>query len=442
MKKFLLLFCFLLLPMIATAGPSIREHLVEEPVFGHRAFILEAGQSKQPTVLLVHGLGDLASGTWEKLIPALASEYHVLAVDLPGFGRSEKANELYSPARYAAFLHWALERYASGPLIVVGHSLGGAVALRYAADYPQDISRLILVDVAGILHRKVVARDLLEPKLSERWPGLFAGPLKKIENWVGGVITRLPGPPLDLDQILVNEALRARFLAGDPARIAAIALIQEDFSRTLRQVQAPAALVWGAEDQVTPLRTGLLLESILPRARLQVIPGAGHVPMKDQPRLFSLAFQEALTSPLDQTEIPEVGDRTGVCRGQKGMTFSGAYRRLEITDCREVRLDDVAAEAVSITRSQVNIEQGQIRGRGLQVIDSSLSATGLRVEGDVALQVAGGQLDLAGVTLIGQEAAITATKPTTMLFSVSEVQSRKARRFLHGLYTMDADHPM
>lgn len=410
------------------------EHLVQEPVFGGRAFVLEAGAGNSPTLLLVHGLGDLASDTWRELIPDLAADYHVLAVDLPGFGRSEKRNALYSPAAYAAYLRWVVDRFAPGPLVLVGHSLGGAVALRYAADYPRNLQRLVLVDVAGILHRNVVTRNLLEPDLGQRWPQIPGGALERIDDWLGGLVVHLPELPLDLDQILASEMLRTRFLAGDPARIAAVALVQADFSRSLRQIATPAVILWGAEDPVTPLRTGLLLEALLPQARLQVIAGAGHVPMAEQPRLFRLALRQALTSAAAAAPPAAASERIGLCRGESGLTFSGSYRHLEITDCSDIRLTDVAATALSITRSRVSIEQGRIQGTGtaLRVTDSFLTATGLHVEGETALAVAGSRLDLAGVTLIGRQNAVQAETPATFIFSVSRLVSPRGQYYLHG----------
>lgn len=423
-------------PLAAWAAPpSVQEHFVDEPIFGGRAFLLEAGRGNSPTLLLVHGIGDQASATWGGLIEELATDYHVLAVDLPGFGRSEKRNLLYSPQEYATYLRWLADNFTSEPLVLVGHSLGGGVALRFAADYPRQVQRLVLIDVAGILHRQIITRDMLDPNLRGRLSNLPSGPLERFDDWVGGLITGLPGLPLDMGQILANEALRARVLAGDPGRIAALALVQDDFSRTLRTVQAPTFIIWGKEDQVTPLRTGLLLESLLPQASLQVIPGAGHVPMAQQPKRFREALGKALVeAPAPRVPPTEPADRIGICQSQQGLSFNGRYDRLEIADCRDIRLVDVHANSVTIRGSRVNIEQGVFRGKGtpLLIVDSVVVASGLRVEGDTALVVTASRLDLAGVELIGHEAAIQTDELSKIIFSVSQLTSRRGRKFIHG----------
>jgi pimeloyl-ACP methyl ester carboxylesterase len=354
-----------------------------------------------------------------------------VAFDLPGFGRSEKRNALYSPGQYAAFLQWVVDRCTTGPVTVVGHSLGGAIALHYAAGYPARLHRLVLADVAGILHRAVYTKELLGPKIPD-----LPGPVD-LKGLLGGVLGRLPAPPLDLDFLLGNETLRSGILGGDPAKIAALALVQEDFSPLLEQVTAPTAILWGDDDTVTPLRTGLLLEALLPRARLQVIPRAGHVPMLDQPHLFNRAVLDALDA--RESAPPPAPDgtseRIGLCRGETGKTFSGPFARIEITDCRDVRLTDITAAAVVIDRSRVVMEQGEIRGKGiaLSVTDSSVTATGLRIEGETALLASGSTLDLAGVTLTGTSAAVRTQRPSTLLFSVSRGQSPSTKGYLHGV---------
>lgn len=450
MKKGLLLLVFILLlspTAVLTAEapglPSVSDRSelrVTEPVFGGEVHILEAGKGKPVSVLLVHGLGDLAGGTWEMLIPELVRDFHVVAVDLPGFGRSEKRNVLYSPARYAAFLKWVVDRYAPGPLVVVGHSLGGAVALHFAASHPENLQRLILADVAGILHRAVYTKELLGPMLPD-----LPGPVD-LKALLGSIVGRLPSPPLDLDLLLSNEILRGRILGEDPAKIAALALVQADFSPLLGKVKTPTVILWGSDDTVTPLRTGILLEAVLPCARLQVIPQAGHVPMFDQPQLFNRAVQEAIAA-REVTPLPmrnDTEDRIGTCRSETGKNFSGPYQSIEIINCSDVRLTDITTGSLVIDRSKVVIEEGEIRSAGvaLKVTDSTVTATGLRVEGETAILTSGSSLDLAGVTLTCTLAAVRTVKPSTLLFSVSSAQSPSTRGFLHGIKRLSANEAM
>jgi pimeloyl-ACP methyl ester carboxylesterase len=146
---------------VPPVAPALTETVVTEPVFNGKARVFTAGPVAAPTVVLVHGLGDKAARDWDGLIAVLARDHHVVTFDLPGFGRSSKGNELYSPENYAAFLRYlVVEHIRTRPFSLVGHSMGGAIALRYAARYPQDVTALVLVDVPGILHRMAYSKHL------------------------------------------------------------------------------------------------------------------------------------------------------------------------------------------------------------------------------------------------------------------------------------------
>lgn len=106
-------------------SPWKQEQLLQEPIFNGHFFMREAGSEHQDILLLVHGLGDQASDIWEPFVAELAESFHVIAPDLPGFGRSSHANQLYSPDNYSQFVYWLMTRYPEKPVHLVGHSLGG-----------------------------------------------------------------------------------------------------------------------------------------------------------------------------------------------------------------------------------------------------------------------------------------------------------------------------
>lgn len=447
-----LLTCLLLiaLPAAAVAAPAEppatqpTEHLVLEPVFQGQAYILEAGRGNSPGVLLVHGLGDEASESWSDLIAQLARSCHVVAVDLPGFGKSEKQNKLYSPSAYAAFLKWVVDRYLPEPLVVIGHSLGGAVAIKYAATYPRGVENLIVADVAGILHRRAYTRELVEPGLRKRSPELPAF-LPEIDKVVGNILAEMPELPGGLDRVIENRFMRRTILGGSPAKIAALALIEEDFSRDLRRIEVPCLVLWGAEDTVAPLRTGLLLEAVLPNASLQLIAGAGHVPMRDRPELFNRAVADAIAGSSPRATAPaETRHMVGTCTDQDGMTFTGKFDRLEISGCRDVTLKNVTCGRVDIRRSGVVFEQGLLKSdeTALSVTDSSIKATGTRIEARRAIVASRSQLDLAGVELVAKSAAVTTSDRVPIIFSVSRVKSPHTDGYIHGAVYVTEENPL
>ena len=119
--------------------PGTEAHRIDEPVFGGQMAVYEAGRGNAREILLVHGIGNEAARDFRDHIAWLQKSFHVVAVDLPGFGQSDKANALYSPANYARVLKHVAGRFLRGPFVLVGHSMGAVVSLRYAATYPEEV---------------------------------------------------------------------------------------------------------------------------------------------------------------------------------------------------------------------------------------------------------------------------------------------------------------
>jgi len=403
-------------------------------------FLLEAGRSHSHTVVLVHGVGDSGLEEWSELIPELATQYHVVAFDLPGFGRSTKANQLYSPIKYCCFIKWVVDTYVAGPFTLIGHSLGGALALRYAATFPSHLERLVLVDVAGVLHRASLARNLVEGQVQERLP---ATPLSRhaqmLRRLTDHTLRQLNQVPLDLDLATGGPSTRGAFLQGNPASVASLALAQENFAPLLHRITVPCLILWGSEDTTTPLRTGKVLTYTLPQARLELVPRAGHVPMRDAAQYFNRVVMTELCSPPVSTSQPRhrsrsSSERVGRCAHERDVVFVGPYQRIEIVDSHKVRLLDVTAESVSIRGSEVEIEGSRLSGPGvaLTVNDTSLTITASHIEGTTPIVTTNSFLDLAGVTLVGTEGSLRAEQTSsTVVFSVCSVSSPEGERFEH-----------
>jgi len=401
--------------------PGAREQMIEEPVFGGRAWVFEAGQRDRPAVVLVHGLGDLGAGTWQALVPVLAQRYHVLTFDLPGFGRSTKSNQLYSPENYVAFIRFVTQRYLGRPFKLVGHSMGGAISLRYAATHPQDVSQLLLVDAAGILHRSVYTQFLSQAGV-KMLPSVYPGQGGALTDLAGHVMRTLDRVNFDADVVLRTPALRQSILGGTPTQIAAMALVQDDFSRLIPKVDVPTLIVWGEQDPIAPLRTGKLLASAIPGARLRVLPGLRHMPMQEDAELFNgvvaeeLAHDAATLTRLRARsayalapELPR-NERVGRCSAGADQTFRGDYLAIEINGCRNVRLVDVRTTKLTVNGSEVEIENSHILGQdvGIRAQGSELKITGGSVRGDVAIELDRSRADLAGVRVSGGQATLRA----------------------------------
>lgn len=435
-------------------APGSRQTEMPDPIFQGKAMIYEWGHGNKKSVVLVHGLSQDGAKSWYALAQALKNKYHVVAFDLPGFGYSEKGNKLYSPDNYAAFIKQVVRKHTKGPVAVIGHSLGATLALRYAAQYPEDVDRLVLVDAIGILHRSVYMGFLARVGLS--WVNTFYptrdGRYDNLEEWVRDAMGWLEAVPVDANTLLTNEEVRAKLLQADPAKIAALSLVLENFGETIRDVRTPTLVVWGQNDTTSPLRVGKLLASRLANARLEVLPASGHSPLLDNPAVFNRLMQKELgrTSTqfrqitqeeryalaLQVMESKDSARREAECVKQSGVEYTGDYKLIEIDACTNVLIRNARIhELVIEDGSTVTIENSHVRGLGLRIEDSSLTFTGGSIYGVEAIQTEDSEMDFAGVDLNGENYTVEADAESLIFFSVSRVESpaRKGKTWLHGI---------
>ena len=327
-----------------------------EPVLGGEMLTVRAGPADAPPLLLVHGLGQNGFTDWMPVLPTLARQWRVLAVDLPGFGYSSSPDAKLSPTNYARVLKASLDRHLPGPVTVVGHSMGGAVALRLAALEPARVSRLVLVDVAGILHRTAFTKHSASLQLpAESMPEPLKEPVARLRDLGNVLIERLFGLSVDPTEVLrANDWLWGRVLRDRNNVNAALALVDENFSAAVNTLQQPVRLIWGEADNIAPLRTGELLARRLPRAQLETLRGVGHVPMAQATSEFMVLLDRALRQPpAPRSEPPLLADAPPdlLLRGEVDRRYSGRYREVRIERCSALKLTDVVADRIIVRDS-------------------------------------------------------------------------------------------
>ena len=223
--------------------------------------IHRAGQDDGPGLLLIHGLSS-SHRVWQRNLAALGQGHRLLIAELfsPGAGPRVR---LADQARHLAE---ALAQEAR-PVAVIGHSLGGLVALELATSRPELVDRLVLVDVPAMPSVAPLSRRLAT--LAQ--PGSLAD-----ARSVGVVaLTLLSGNPL---QLLDATAVSVR----------------SDLGATAADIRIPTLVVWGEQDSLVPVEVGRRLTGLIPGARLRVLPGTGHQPQWEAPDAFHSAVQAFL----------------------------------------------------------------------------------------------------------------------------------------------------
>ncbi|RPA59743.1 alpha/beta hydrolase [Shewanella frigidimarina] len=413
-------------------------------------FVLQAGLEHRDTVVLIHGLGELASKDWLTVIPALATQYHVVAIDLPGFGLSQGAVFTYSPKEYAKVIYWVISHYRhpNAQVHLVGHSMGAAISLYYASQYPGKIEQLVLVDAAGILDRtaylkQISKRDIANSELPQGLRRVLA----RVDNFADKILEKT-GTGLDPTKWLSrNESIRNITIGEQTNTNAALALMEQNFS-VLNYQQMPATqLIWGADDQVAPLRTAEALLHVLPTAQLKVIAGAGHVPMKSHQHIFNQMLLTGLasTSPSNAKALARdqhsenSSQRIGKCYQDSQQYFSGHYDQLFIEDCKLVFIDNVDVNQLTMSDSIVTIKSSRIgmQQKMMKVTRSTISATDTEFLGEI--NSTRSRFDLAGVTFWGESPVFISQESTRLVLSLVRIHTPTHVIRLGGSYVLAAE---
>jgi len=278
--------------------------------------LVEMGEGRP--VLFVHGLG----GSWQNWlenIPAIADAgYRAIAVDLPGFGASEMPAEKISISGYAQFVGALLAELDTGPVALVGNSMGGFIGAEVAIRFPEPLEQLVLVSAAGIS----VEHDRNEPVLAAmyRTERLMTMAVAGLAARADAVTTR-PGlrkalmyvvaaHPDKLPGALVAEQVRG---AGKEGFLPALdALTDYPIRDRLKEIAAPTLVVWGSEDRLVPVRDADVFEELIPDARKAVFQDTGHVAMLERPARFNRLLLDFLGEKpgeeVDETSEAAVGD--------------------------------------------------------------------------------------------------------------------------------------
>jgi pimeloyl-ACP methyl ester carboxylesterase len=236
--------------------------------FGGSFVHYEIAGSGFPLVLL-HGIGSNAR-SWHRQTAAFATRYCVIAWDAPGFGKSAELPEQEPSIRaFAASLRELLDSLDVKSAVLLGHSLGGIIAQQFYADYPERVGALVLADTT----------QGGSANLSER--------LRMIRTMTPGALAEQRAPKLlspHAPPELLRETIEIMSQVRQPGyEFAAIAVANSDLRGVLDHINVPLLMIWGAEDTITPR-----WERWPQQARVEIIPGAGHLCYAEQPELFNL----------------------------------------------------------------------------------------------------------------------------------------------------------
>ncbi|MFA6252604.1 MAG: alpha/beta hydrolase [Candidatus Paceibacterota bacterium] len=219
--------------------------------------------SNKETVLILHGW-DGSSFSWLQVANALAeNNYNVILPDLPGFGETSPPSNIWGTDEYVDFLHNFVATFGIEKFYLVGHSFGGALALKYATNYPSEIKKLVLCDAAIIRKERLNLRQKTAKilartgsKIASKTP--FYPLLKKITYKLAGTH----------DYYRANSTMREIFKK----------IIKEDMLGLSEKIRVPCLILWGQLDKATPIEDAFTLSEQIEGSTLKIISDSGHNP--------------------------------------------------------------------------------------------------------------------------------------------------------------------
>jgi pimeloyl-ACP methyl ester carboxylesterase len=238
---------------------------------------LQGGPAEGTPLILLHGIG-AASDIWEPLFTDCSQTYNTIALDFPGFGKSDQVEPLNVPSVYIDVVDHLTQVLHIEQAIMIGHSMGGIVAAEFANKYPKKVSKLVLIDSGGFekifpLFKSVSSRlseKMLLPLLGNRWIGslgfrFFYG--SKIRNQTYNVLS---GYWSDSD--IIHNFTRVVKELGDWN-------VFDDLTR----ITCPTMIIWGQLDWIVPAKHAKAAQNLLPHAVTRIIKNAGHCPHAQKP---------------------------------------------------------------------------------------------------------------------------------------------------------------
>ncbi len=281
-------------------------HFVE--VDGATVHFQEFGETHNPTVLLIHGY-TASTYVWRSVAPLLADEnFHVVAVDLIGFGYSDKPSAFdYTIAAQARMIERLMNRLGIGKAIVIGNSYGGAIASTLALDYAERVEKLVLVD--AVSNDEVLDNPLLKigsiPLIGELLTPFVLDSKLLSKN-------RMKESLASANRHLINdERVESviRPLKAKDAHHSVLASARNWDANRIEQdahlINQPTLLLWGEDDTVIPVRNGQNLYDAILNSRLVILKNCGHLPQEEKPEKFVEIVSEFCRERKNKAELSD-----------------------------------------------------------------------------------------------------------------------------------------
>lgn len=249
------------------------------------AFLESSPDKGHPTVVMLHGFS-ASKENWLRFAKHLTDQFHVVAIDLPGHGESVKDPALsYDIDDQVGYLKPILKQMGIQQFHMIGNSMGGAISALYAARHPEQAASLFLIDPAGIY---AYESELVGRILNNENP-LLVEEKDDFDRLMDFAMEKPPFIPWPVKSVMAERMIAKKALNK---QIFADIRTNHDycFKSELKQISAPAMIVWGREDRVINWKNASVFDRLIPASKTKVLDGIGHAPMVEAPQTTAEIF--------------------------------------------------------------------------------------------------------------------------------------------------------
>ncbi len=247
-------------------------HYLENDQAGHK-----------PTVLLVHGFAAYKEN-WLRFARPFQSDFHVIALDLPGHGRSFNHQSLtYSLSNQVGWIHEFMQKLGVQQFHIAGNSMGGAISSLYSATYPEQILSTTLLNPSGPKGHRPVFMDYIDRGENP----LVVNNAEEFDFLMDFAMEQRPFVPWPLTEVLAERASKMAPL-HHKLRQDTLAERGDGFEPVLTQIKAPTLILWGKQDRICHYKNAEIFDRLIANSRVHIWDNVGHVPMIEIPKQSAL----------------------------------------------------------------------------------------------------------------------------------------------------------
>lgn len=233
-------------------------------------YFLPTKNKSEKAIIFLHGWG-VNSKIWFKLLKDL-NDFNIYLIDFPGFGESQVPNTAYNVNDYKKVVIEFIKKLSLKNIILVGHSFGGRITMKLASENPEYLKKIVLVDTAGVVTASKLKKmsAMIARMISPIFKLSFMQPLRKKLYFLLG------------SEYLENEKLSKIFSK----------IVSEDLTNLLKLIKNPTLIIWGENDNITPLEYGQIMHKLIQNSKLVILKKADHFSFINQPEEFVKSLKD------------------------------------------------------------------------------------------------------------------------------------------------------